>query len=203
MPGFFSVIIPRNSVVPVSRSEVYSTVSDNQKVVEIEIFQGENQVAEENVPLDSYKVEGLPLGPAGSVDIEVHFDFDLNGILTVTTTEKGKGQQGTMVVNHTGVQRMSSYDLKQARVDIEALFAADESIAPPDDTAETTLDPEIAALFDRAQQVLDSLETEQAEELQDLLEQFEEAIANGTTLAIADLQEEITDFLYYATTNNA
>jgi len=54
-------------------------------------------VAEENVPLGSYRVEGLPPGPAGSIQIEVHFDFDLNGILTVTTTEKGKGQQGTVV----------------------------------------------------------------------------------------------------------
>jgi len=49
-----------------------------------------------------YRVEGLPPGPAGSIQIEVHFDFDLNGILTVTTTEKG---QQTLVVNNAGIQR--------------------------------------------------------------------------------------------------
>ncbi|NJR66263.1 MAG: Hsp70 family protein [Leptolyngbyaceae cyanobacterium CRU_2_3] len=128
MPGFFSVIIPRNSVVPISRSEVYSTLSPNQSAVEIEIFQGENQIAEENVPLGSYKIEKLPPGPAGSIQIEVHFDFDLNGILTVTTTEKGKGQQGTLVVNNAGIQRLSSHELKQARADLDALFEADETI---------------------------------------------------------------------------
>jgi molecular chaperone DnaK len=206
LPGFFSVIIPRNSVVPVSRSEVYSTVSDNQKAVEIEIFQGENQVAEENVPLGAYKVEGLPSGPAGSIQIEVHFDFDLNGILTVTTIEKGKGQQGTLVVNQSGgVQRLSSHELKQARADLEALFEADETIdvSASEEDETLPLDPELANLLDRAQQLLGTLEAEQAEELQELLDQMSDAIADGETTAIAEIQEEIADFLYYATTNES
>jgi molecular chaperone DnaK len=204
MPGFFSVIIPRNSVVPVSRSEVYSTMSNNQTTVEIEIFQGENQVAEENVPLGSYKVEGLPPGSAGSIQIEVHFDFDLNGILTVTTTEKGKGQQGKLVVNHSGIQKLSSHDLKQARADLDALFEADETItvsATSDQDEATPSDPELAALIDRSQQVMETLEADQAEELRDLLDQLETAIAEGQTETIANLQEELSDFLYYVTTN--
>ncbi len=203
MPGFFSVIIPRNSVVPVSRSEVYSTVSDNQPAVEIEIFQGENQVAEENVPLGSYRVEGLPPRPAGSVQIEVNFDFDLNGILTVTTTEKGKGTQGKLVVNHAGIQRLSSHELKQARADLDALFKIDEAIEVPATSATVSLDPELAALIDRAQQALDALEDEQAEELQDLLDQLEEAIAQSKPAAVTELQEELSDFLYYATSPDA
>lgn len=64
-PGFFSVIIPRNSVVPISRSEVYATASDYQERVEVEVFQGENERAEENVPLGSLQVEGLPPRPRG------------------------------------------------------------------------------------------------------------------------------------------
>jgi molecular chaperone DnaK len=206
MPGFFSVIIPRNSVVPVSRSEVYSTVSDNQSAVEIEIYQGENQVAEENVPLGSYRVEGLPPGPAGSIQIEVHFDFDINGILTVTTTEKGKGQQGTLVVNNAGIQRLSSHELKQARADLEALFQADETITPATDFGDTesiALDPELTALIERARQFLDSLEEPQAEELQDLLDQLEVAIAEDDPEAVSEIQEEISDFLYYVTTHES
>lgn len=206
MPGFFSVIIPRNSVVPVSRSEVYSTVSDNQPAVEIEVYQGENQVAEENVPLGSYRVEGLPPGPGGSIQIEVHFDFDLNGILTVTTTEKGKGQQGTLVVNNAGIQRLSSHELKQARADLEELFRADETItlaADAEAIEDIDLDPELAALIERAQQFLDTLEKPQVEELQDLLEQLEAAIAEGEPATVSDLQEEISDFLYYVTTHES
>lgn len=201
-PGFFSVIIPRNSVVPVSRSEVYSTLSPNQTVVEIEISQGENEVAEENVPLGSYRVEGLPPGPAGSIQIEVHFDFDLNGILTVTTTEKGKGQQGTLVVNNAGIQRLSSHELKQARADLEALFESDATLAvSAKDIEDIQLAPELAALLERAQQTLETLEDEQAEELQELLDQLEDALAEGETTTISELQEELSDFLYYATTN--
>lgn len=201
-PGFFSVIIPRNSVVPVSRSEVYSTLSPNQTVVEIEIFQGENEVAAENVPLGSYRVEGLPPGPAGSIQIEVHFDFDLNGILTVTTTEKGKGQQGTLVVNNAGLQRLSSHELKQARADLAALFESEQTIAvSAKDIEDIPLAPELAALIERAQQTLDTLEDEQAQELQELLDQLEDALAEGETTTISALQEELSDFLYYATAN--
>lgn len=202
MPGFFSVIIPRNSVVPVSRSEVYSTLSPNQTAVEVEIFQGENEVAEENVPLGSYRVEGLPPGPAGSIQIEVHFDFDLNGILTVTTTEKGKGQRGTLVVNDAGIQRLSSHELKQARADLEELFESEATLAvSAKDREDIQLAPELAALLERAQQTLETLEDEQAEELQELLEQFEDALAEGETTTISELQEELSDFLYYATSN--
>lgn len=179
--------------------------------MEIEVFQGENEVAEENVPLGSYRVEDLPPAPAGSVQIEVHFDFDVNGILTVTTTEKGKGQQGTLVVNNAGIQRLSSHELKQAKADLAALFESDELLpaglsmlhdlsstidATTDDAA---IAPELAALCDRAQQTLSSLEPDQAEELQVLLDQIDDALAEGETTSLADLQEELSDFLYYVT----
>ncbi|MBD2776361.1 Hsp70 family protein [Iningainema tapete] len=202
MPGFFSVIIPRNSVVPVSRSQVYSTVSDRQEVVEIEVFQGENEIAEENVPLGSFRVENLPPKPAGSIQVEVHFDFDLNGILTVTTTEKGKGQQETLVVNNVGMQRFSSHELKQAREDLEALFESDETIEVSKEEIETAnVSPEITALLERAQQAFSSLDEEQVEELQDLLDKLEDAIANNSA-EVPPLQAEIEDFLYYVSTNS-
>ena len=198
MPGFFSVIIPRNSVVPVSRSQVYSTTSDNQSVVKIDVFQGENQMAEENVPLGSYKIEDIPRGAAGSIKIEVHFDFDLNGILTVTTTEKGKGQQAKLVVESaTGVQKLSSQDLNQAKHYLDSLFVED------DDEIFTELDPELAKLVEQGQKLIDTLEDEQADELQDLLDRLEEAIAQEETVLIAQLQEELSDFLYYSTTKES
>ncbi|MDB9357311.1 Hsp70 family protein, partial [Nodularia spumigena CS-587/03] len=204
MPGFFSVIIPRNSVVPVSRSHVYSTVSDEQDTVEVEVFQGENAIAEENVPLGSFKVENLPPKPAGSIQIEVHFDFDINGILTVTTTEKGKGQQGTLVVNNAGIQKLSSHELKQARADLDTLFEVDETIeiSAEDKTSAAETTPELAALLDRAQQTLLTIDSEQAEELQGLLAQIENAIANQSA-ELSELEEELSDFLYYAIPNES
>ncbi len=198
MPGYFSVIIPRNSVVPVSRSEVYATLSPNQAAVEIEIFQGENEVAEENVPLGSYRIEGLPPAPAGSIQIEVHFDFDLNGILTVTTTEKGKGKQGKLVVHHAGIQRLSSSELQQARANLDALFTSDETKTGSGVRVSQPPDAELADLIERAQQLLSSLADQQAEELQELLDSLEHALAAAETATVSELQEELSDFLYYA-----
>ena len=204
IPGYFSVIIPRNSVVPVSRSHVYSTLLDEQEAVEIEVFQGENALAEENVPLGSFRVENLPPKPAGGIQIEVHFDFDLNGILTVTTTEKDQGQQGTLVVNNAGIQKLSSHELKQARTNLEALFEfeSDETIEVSLEDTAIAIAPEMAALLERAQQALLTMDSEQAEELQDLLDQIENALANNST-ELPQLQEELSDFLYYVSTNES
>ncbi len=122
IPDYFSTIIPRNSVIPTSRSEVYSTMVDNQDTVEIRIYQGENAIARENVPLGSFKVEDLPQKPAGDLQVEVHFDFDLNGILTVTATEKGEGQQQTLAVSNAARERLSSHELSRAQEELDALF---------------------------------------------------------------------------------
>jgi molecular chaperone DnaK len=124
IPDMFSTIIPRNSVIPVSRSQVYHTAFDQQEKIEVEIYQGENAIARENVPLGSFWVEGLTPKPAHALQIEVHFDFDLNGILTVTATEKGKGQQNSLVVNDAQTGRLSSHDLHQSRDAIASLFDA-------------------------------------------------------------------------------
>jgi molecular chaperone DnaK len=129
-PGIFSTIIPRNSVIPVSRAQAYSTTYDDQDIVKIDIYQGENMIARENVPLGSFRIENLPPGPAGTVDIEVHFDFDHNGILAVTATEQGQGQQSSLIVENAATSRLSSQDLKQSRAEIDSLFEVevDENI---------------------------------------------------------------------------
>ncbi|ESA35337.1 molecular chaperone [Leptolyngbya sp. Heron Island J] len=126
MPGMFSTIIPRNTVIPTSRSEIYTTSSNNQEKVEIDVYQGENAIAKENVPLGSFMVEGLPPKPAGAIQVEVSFDFDINGILTVTATEKGAGQQNSLVVSDADTGRLSSSELVQAKESLDQLFDLSE-----------------------------------------------------------------------------
>lgn len=224
IPGFFSTIIPRNSVIPVSRSEVYGTTVDSQTTVEIEVYQGENPMAEENVPLGSFKVEDLPSKPAGGVQVEVHFDFDLNGILTVTATEKGKGQQGSLVVSNTDTHRLSSHEITQARADLEALFddqfedqfedeedeleteafIADETIdTTASEVTSVTLSTELAELIQRAQNMIDKLEDEQAEELQNLLDAIDAVTTGESDEDLEALQSELEDFLYYGINTEA
>ena len=69
IPGMFSTIIPRRSIIPTSRSEVYITSVHQQEIVEVEVFQGENPITQENVSLGAFRVEGLPLKPAGAVQV--------------------------------------------------------------------------------------------------------------------------------------
>ncbi|MGA1625907.1 MAG: Hsp70 family protein [Prochlorothrix sp.] len=120
--NIFSTIIPRNTTIPTSQSELYSTMSPNQKVVEIEVFQGENPRANENVPLGTFTLEDLPSLPAGEVTVEVNFDFDINGILTVTATEKSQGQQKSLEVGGLETSRLSSAEIEQSRSRLDELF---------------------------------------------------------------------------------
>jgi molecular chaperone DnaK len=199
-PGFFSVIIPRNSVVPISRSEVYSTVSDNQPIVEIDVFQGENFVAEENVPLGSFRIEDLPPRPAGAVQVEVHFDFDLNGILTVTATEKGQGGYSSLVVNNASVHRLSSNELTAARAELDALFEDDLEIDEP--IAVSASESELLDLQARSRALLSSLnDADEINELENLIDRLSMSVSHGDREEIEAAQEELADFLYYATNN--
>jgi molecular chaperone DnaK len=187
IPGLFSTIIPRNSVIPVSRSQVYSTMVDNQEVVQVEVYQGENAIARENVPLGEFRVENLPHRPAGDIQLEVHFDFDHNGILTVTATEKGEGQQTTLVVNDTETTRLSSHELTQARSNIESLFEMDALMAAADDVELTP-----SELLDEAYSVLETLESDKAEVLSDVVKQVEAAIAAQDEVQTAQLLDTLT-----------
>jgi molecular chaperone DnaK len=198
--GFFSVIIPRNSVVPVSRSEVYSTVSDNQPMVEIDVFQGENVAAEENVPLGSFTIDNLPPRPAGTIKIEVHFNFDLSGMLTVTATEKGLGNQSSLVVNNTSIHRLSTQELTAGRAKLDALFADDLAVEAP--SVISASESELLELQARSQTLLSSLDDpEEVSELEDLIDRLRVAIVQGNRQEIATVQAELADFLYYATSN--
>jgi molecular chaperone DnaK len=124
IPNIFSTIIPRNTVIPVCRSKLYYTMKDNQRLVRVEVSQGEHVNAEENVPLGCFDVEGLPARPAGDVAIEVQFSFDLNGILTVTASETSSGKKEQLVVNNASMHRLASHELEQSRSAVETLFAS-------------------------------------------------------------------------------
>jgi molecular chaperone DnaK len=210
VPGFFSVIIARNSVVPISRSQVYYTVSPDQTMVVVEVFQGENTRAEENVPLGSFEVTDLPTQLSASLPIEIHFDFDINGILTVTATEKGKGTQGSLVVNNASVHRLSSHDLAQAQADLDALFEDDDveameaeldQLIEVDATVIGAISPEISYLQTRAETALAGLDDpDETAELEALIGQLTRAIEGSGD--IAEAQEELEDFLYYVNQNN-
>ena len=91
--GVSTVLIPRNTTLPTSKSEIFSTAADGQTSVEINVLQGERQFAKDNKSLGTFRLDGIPPAPRGVPQVEVKFDIDANGILSVTATDKGTGRK--------------------------------------------------------------------------------------------------------------
>jgi molecular chaperone HscC len=99
----FAPIIDRRTVIPVSRSKAFRTISDDQPTIEIQVFQGERSMCKDNTPIGRYTVIDLPKRSAGEVAIDVRFTYDLNGILEVETTVQETGDvQAFTIENQPG-----------------------------------------------------------------------------------------------------
>jgi molecular chaperone DnaK len=127
--GVFTRIIDRNTTLPTSRSQGFSTATDGQMSVEIQVFQGERAMVKDNKCLGKFELTGIPPAPRGVPQIEVTFDIDANGILNVAAQDKGTGRQQSISISNTGglssleVERMrqeaqiyADYDRKQQEI---------------------------------------------------------------------------------------
>ncbi|XP_052188212.1 stromal 70 kDa heat shock-related protein, chloroplastic-like [Diospyros lotus] len=129
--GVMTKIIPRNTTLPTSKSEVFSTAADGQTSVEINVLQGEREFVRDNKSLGSFRLDGIPPAPRGVPQIEVRFDIDANGILSVTAVDKGTGKKqdititGASTLPKDEVDRMVKEAEKFAREDKEKRDAID------------------------------------------------------------------------------
>jgi len=118
MGGVVNKIIERNSTVPTSKSETYSTAADNQPQVEINVLQGEREFANDNKSLGRFTLDGIAPAPRGVPQIEVTFSLDANGILNVTAKDKATGKENSVTIQDSG--NMSKEDIEKAQKDAEA-----------------------------------------------------------------------------------
>lgn len=98
----FTKIIERNTTIPISRSEVFSTATDGQTSVEVHVLQGERAMAKDNKSLGKFLLAGIPAAPRGVPQIEVTFEIDANGILKVGAQDQGTGREQSIMISHTG-----------------------------------------------------------------------------------------------------
>ena len=122
--GVFTRIIDRNTTIPTKKSQVFSTSEDNQNAVTIRVFQGEREMAADNKILGQFDLMGIPPAPRGMPQIEVSFDVDANGILTVKAKEKTTGKEQSIKIS--GSTGLSKEDIEKMKADAEANAAEDE-----------------------------------------------------------------------------
>ncbi len=118
MGGVTTKLIERNTTVPTSKSEVFSTAADNQPQVEIHVLQGEREFAADNKSLGKFVLDGIAPAPRGVPQIEVTFNIDANGILHVTAKDKGTNKEQSITIQDSG--NMSKEDIEKAQKDAEA-----------------------------------------------------------------------------------
>jgi len=122
--GVMTKMITRNTTIPTKKTEVYSTAVDGQTNVEIHVLQGEREMASDNKSLGTFRLDGIPPAPRGVPQIEVTFDIDANGILSVTAKDKGSGKEQSISI--TGASTLSENEVEKMVKEAEANASADK-----------------------------------------------------------------------------
>ena len=122
--GVMTKLIPRNTTVPTKKSETFSTAVDGQTNVEIHVLQGEREMSGDNKSLGTFRLDGIPPAPRGVPQIEVIFDIDANGILSVTAKDKGTGKEQSISI--TGASTLDDAEVDRMVKDAEVNAAADQ-----------------------------------------------------------------------------
>ena len=199
-------LIERNTTIPTSKSQVFSTAADNQPQVEIHVLQGEREMAADNKSLGRFILDGILPAPRGVPQIEVTFNLDANGILNVTAKDKGTGKEQSITIQNSG--NMSKEDIEKAQKEAElhaeedkkrreaidaknnlenTIYAA-EKMTKDKETADKLSDDDKSALTDAAKEARKTLEDASAAK-----EDYEKALS-----ALNDKMMEIGTKIYQA-----
>jgi molecular chaperone DnaK len=202
IPDRYSVIIPRNTTIPTTRSEIYAAIAPEQTAIEIKIYQGEQPIASRNTALGEFLFTDLrPELPGQPPRVAVQFDFDVDGILHVSAVDRGSGKQARTSVRATHT-RLTPAEIVAVRDDLEALelaeWDAEEQEFANEAQAVVGAPPEISletiGLLTRARRALDAAPDNAA--LSAAIDSLRQAVQRGDSDAITSDSEALLDLLY-------
>ncbi|MFI5457276.1 MAG: Hsp70 family protein [Isosphaerales bacterium] len=215
-PHSFSPIIERNTPLPVSRTEIYTTVGDEQECAEIRVFQGEDQDTRYNDFVGEFLIEGLAKVPSGN-QILVRLDLDMSGILKVTATERATGLAKHVVIDNA-MERFRRRERSDAVDRLEAVFDTierpDEAVAAltgpaphlhvTDSISRDDLEPTLRqaieaalALTAKANRILPDANAEDAQELRTMLADLQAAVDRNAEIEIRTIIREVEELVFY------
>jgi molecular chaperone DnaK len=193
----FTRIIDRNTTIPVSKSQIFTTAADNQPSVDIHVLQGERKLAEHNVTLGRFQLTGLPLAHRGIPQIEVKFDIDVNGIVNVTAKDMATNKEQKITI--TSSSGLSDSDIERMVKDSEK-FAEEDERRFKEIEARNTADSIIYQVDKSMKEFEDKIEEEDKNAINTAKEELQAALAGTDVAEIESKTEALSKAMYAFTT---
>jgi molecular chaperone DnaK (HSP70) len=188
-PYTFIPLIRKNTPIPVTKSEAFYTIVDGQMAIEVNVYQGEDPDALNNIRIGAYRIEGLSDVPAGNT-IVTTFSLDINGILQVTSREKRSGLEKHITIENA-TTRFEEQEMTAARERIQALIAGEDTGQEQRESVKAQ------ALIEKAERLLEGAGAEDRDDLVDSIEAVRDALAAGDAQALEEATAGLSDLIFY------
>ena len=193
MGGIMTKMIDRNTTIPTSKTEIYSTAADNQTSVEINVLQGERELARDNKSLGKFQLTGIPAARRGVPQIEVTFDIDANGIVNVSAKDLGTGKEQHITI--TSSTNMSKEDIEKAVKEAEQ-YAAEDAKVKEKVEVRNQADQMVYQSEKTLGEVGDKIPADEKSKVQAGIDKLKETLKGDDTDAIKAATEELTQLFY-------